>query len=113
MTSGSRRPAKRIHPSTRKCRSSAERQAIERRPVASPSFLTEAVDWELLQWLLRCPLLRIDDLATFCGVSRTTISRRLEDMETPGLIEHVTPACLAHQGTERCYHLSDLGIRVL
>lgn len=79
----------------------------------SARFAAGAIDWELLQWLLRCPFLRMEDLATFCGVSLATMCRRLETTEAQGLVEHVRAAGLTRQGIERVYHLSNQGLHLL
>ena len=79
----------------------------------SRHYRTDTIDWPLLHWLLRCPFLRVQDLAAFAGLSRSTASRRMAEMEQLGLIEWIVPACIARRGAERLYHLSNLGIYLL
>ncbi len=76
-------------------------------------FRAEALDWPLLHWLLRCPFLRVEDLAAFSGLTRSTTSRHLEDLERWGLVEWVAPACIRRRGAEKLYHLSNAGIHLL
>ncbi|HEU5347369.1 MAG TPA: helix-turn-helix domain-containing protein, partial [Ktedonobacterales bacterium] len=54
-----------------------------------------------------------EDLAAFCGVSHSTMSRCLAHLGAQGLVEWVAPACLVHSGARRLYHLSNLGINLL
>jgi predicted transcriptional regulator len=72
----------------------------------------DAVDMRLLQWLLRYPFQRAEDLALATGSSSATAYRHLIVLYNRGLIEHVMPAAL---GTGKCwlYHLSNLGLHVL
>jgi hypothetical protein len=72
-------------------------------------YRAEALDWPLLHWLLRCPFLRAVDLALFSGLSGSTTTRRLEDLERWGLVEWVAPACLTRSGAQRLYYLSNAG----
>lgn len=76
-------------------------------------YAAGTIDWELLHWLLRCPFSRMQDLATFCGVSVSTMCRRLETTGAQGLVEQVRVAGLTRQGMERVYHLSNQGLHVL
>jgi predicted transcriptional regulator len=72
----------------------------------------DAVDMRLLQWLLRYPFQRAEDLALATGSSSATAYRHLIVLHDKGLIERVMPAAL---GTGKCwlYHLSNLGLHVL
>ena len=72
----------------------------------------DAVDMRLLQWLLRYPFQRAEDLALATGNSNATLYRHLNVLHNNGLIERVMPAAL---GTAKCwvYHLSNLGLHVL
>ena len=72
----------------------------------------EDVDIRLLQWLLRYPFQRAEDLALATGSSSATVYRHLNVLHNSGLIERVMPAAL---GTAKCwlYHLSNLGLQVL
>ena len=76
-------------------------------------YRTAMLDWPLLHWLLRSPFLGAEDLAAFCGVSASTISRRLRELEERDLIEWVTPACLTERGAQWLYYLSNAGIHLL
>jgi DNA-binding MarR family transcriptional regulator len=62
---------------------------------------------KLLSWLLRYPLQRVRDLVQVLGVSHSTASRLLRQVETLGLVERVRPACLR----EDLYYLSETGRR--
>lgn len=73
-------------------------------------YRAAALDWPLLHWLLRCPFLRAVDLALFCGLSSSTATRRMEDLERWGLVECVAPACLTRRGAQRLYYLSNAGL---
>jgi len=66
----------------------------------------------LLQWLLRYPFQRAEDLALATGSSVATAYRHLTVLYNSSLVEGVIPAAL---GTGKCwlYHLSDLGLHVL
>ena len=70
------------------------------------------VDMRLLQWLLRYPFQRAEDLALATGSSSATVYRHLNVLHNNGLIERVMPPAL---GTGTCwlYHLSNLGLQVL
>lgn len=70
------------------------------------------LDIRMLQWLLRYPFQRAEDLSVAGMVSIATIYRHLRVLKNLGLIERVSPATL---GTETCwlYHLSNLGLHVL
>lgn len=72
----------------------------------------DAGDIQLLQWLLRYPFQRAEDLALVGGISIATSYRHLNVMHNRGLIERVAPAAL---GASTCwlYHLSNLGLQVL
>lgn len=70
-------------------------------------------DWPVFQWLLRCPFLTTEDLAAYCGVSHSTMSRRIANLGVQGLVEWVAPACLVHSGARRLYQLSNPGIHLL
>lgn len=72
----------------------------------------DAVDMRLLQWLLRYPFERAEDLASATGSSRATVYRHLNMLHNNGLVERVMPPAL---GTSACwlYHLSNLGLQVL
>src|SRR2546423_12928178 len=73
----------------------------------------QKLDWRLLHWLLRYPLQRVDDLVVGVArwASRATVYRRLQGLETSGLVESViakTP------GTgKQLYHLSNTGLHIL
>ncbi len=70
------------------------------------------LDMRLLQWLLRYPFQRAEDLAVAGTVSIATVYRHLGVLQSLGLIERVLPGTL---GRETCwlYHLSNLGLHVL
>ncbi len=72
----------------------------------------EEVDRRLLQWLLRYPFQRAEDLALAAGINTATAYRHLNLLHNLGLIEQVAPATL---GTSTCklYHLGNLGLHVL
>ncbi len=72
----------------------------------------DAVDLRLLQWLLRYPFQRAEDLALTIGSSLATVYRRLNMVYENNLVERLMPAAL---GTAKCwvYHLSNLGLHVL
>jgi predicted transcriptional regulator len=72
----------------------------------------DAVDMRLLQWLLRYPFQRAEDLALATVSSRATVYRHLNVLHNNGLVEHVMPPALS---TATCwlYHLSNLGLQVL
>ncbi len=79
---------------------------------AQCAALTE-IDWRLLQWLLRYPLQRADDLMVGVArwASRATVYRHLQGLEVSGLVESVVAAT---PGTgKRLYHLSNFGLHVL
>src|SRR5258706_790481 len=71
------------------------------------------IDGRLLHWLLRYPLQRVDDLMVdvIRWASRATVYRRVQGLETSGLVESViakTP------GTgKQLYYLSNLGLHVM
>jgi len=69
-------------------------------------------DIRLLQWLLRNPFQRAEDLALATGNSSATVYRHLKELHNTGLIERVMPPAL---GTGTCWlnHLSNLGLQVL
>lgn len=90
--------------------SSRNHQTTQR---SSRRYVTERIDWPALHWLLRCPFVSADDLAAFCGMTHSTMARRLKELEAYGLVEWVTPACLVHSGVRRLYHLSNAGINLL
>ena len=72
----------------------------------------DSVDMRLLQWLLRYPFQRADDLALATGSSRATVYRHLGVLHALGLLEYVMPPALgAH--TCQLYHLSNVGVQVL
>ena len=81
--------------------------------VASHRYSAATIDWPLLHWLLRCPFLSAEDMAAFCGMSHSTTTRRLAELEDRGFVEWVASACLVHSGTQRLYHLSNAGINLL
>ena len=54
----------------------------------------EDVDIRLLQWLLRYPFQRAEDLALATGISSATVYRHLNMLHNSGLIERVMPAAL-------------------
>ncbi len=70
------------------------------------------VDLRLLQWLLRYPFQRAEDLAIAMGKSLATVYRRISVQETLSLVESVMPGALG-ASTCRVYHLSNLGLHVL
>jgi predicted transcriptional regulator len=72
----------------------------------------EEVDRWLLQWLLRYPFQRAEDLALASGISSATAYRHLNLLHNLGLIEQVAPAALG-ASTCQLYHLSNLGLHVL
>ena len=86
------------------------RQVVKGSAPKARRYRAAALDWPLLHWLLRCPFLRAADLATFCGLSSSTATRRLEDLERWGLVECVAPACLTRRGAQRLYYLSNAGL---
>lgn len=88
-------------------------QTHPRRSAMPQSYDAATSDRPVFHWLLRCPFLTTEDLAVFCGVSHSTMSRRLANLGAQGLIEWVATACLVHSGARRLYHLSNLGIHLL
>ncbi len=74
--------------------------------------LLEEGDIRLLQWLLRYPFQRAEDLALATGNSSATIYRHLTTLHNEGFVERVKPPSL---GTAKCwlFHLSNLGLQVL
>jgi len=72
----------------------------------------DPVEVRKLQWLLRYPFQRAEDLALAVGTSLATAYRHIALQQQVGLIERVLPAAL---GTKACalYHLSNLGLHVL
>ena len=72
----------------------------------------EEGDIRLLQWLLRYPFQRAEDLALATGSSSATVYRHVKILYSRGLVERVMPAAL---GMGKCwlYHLSNLGLQVL
>ena len=72
----------------------------------------EDVDIRLLQWLLRYPFQRAEDLALATGSSSATVYRHLKILHNSDLIERVMPPAL---GASTCwlYHLNNLGLHVL
>jgi DNA-binding IclR family transcriptional regulator len=72
----------------------------------------DTVDLRLLQWLLRYPFQRSEDLALAIGSSSATVYRHLNVLHENGLVERVMPPAL---GMAKCwlYHLSNLGLQVL
>lgn len=68
---------------------------------------------QVLRWLLRLPMLRVDDLTVLCGASRSTIVRTIYALETRGRVEAVRPSGLAGQGVTNLYHLTDSGLKSL
>ena len=94
---------------------SRRRQSLARRTRVATShrYAAATIDWPLLHWLLRCPFLSAEDFAAFCGVSHSTMARRLTELEERSLIEWVAPACLVHSGVRRLYHLSNAGVNLL
>ena len=72
----------------------------------------DAGDLRLLQWLLRYPFQRAEDLALALASSHATVYRHLSVLHTMGLIEYVMPPALG-ANTCRLYHLSNVGLHVL
>lgn len=72
----------------------------------------QALDLQLLQWLLRYPFQRIEDLVVATGSSTATVYRHIDVLFDLKLIEAVSSAVL---GTASChlYHLSNTGLTVL
>ena len=72
----------------------------------------QPLDIQLLNWLLRYPFQRAEDLAIAVGTSIATTYRHLITQQNLGLIEGVMPGAL---GARACwlYHLSNLGLHVL
>jgi predicted transcriptional regulator len=71
------------------------------------------IDLRLLHWLLRYPLQRVDDLVVGVArwASRATVYRRVQGLETKGLVESVIPKT---PGTgKQLYHLSNLCLHVV
>ena len=73
---------------------------------------SKIADLRLLQWLLRYPFQRAEDLALAAGINSATAYRHLNVLHNLGLIERVAPAALG-ASTCRLYHLSNLGLHVL
>jgi predicted transcriptional regulator len=75
-------------------------------------YQLDAGDMRLLQWLLRYPFQRAEDLALATGSSVATAYRHLNVLYNSSLVERVIPAAL---GTGKCwlYHLNNLGLQVL
>lgn len=69
-------------------------------------------DLRLLQWLLRYPFQRAEDLALATGGSIATVYRHLNVLHDNSLVERVMPPALS---TLKCwlYHLSNSGLHVL
>jgi predicted transcriptional regulator len=74
--------------------------------------LLDAGDLRFLQWLLRYPFQRAEDLALATASSRATVYRHLGVLQTMGLIEQVMPPALGAR-TCRLYHLSNVGVQVI
>ena len=80
-----------------------------------PHSILDQLDMEdlrLLQWLLRYPFQRAEDLSLATGGSIATVYRHLNVLHDNSLVERVMPPAL---GTVKCwlYHLSKLGLHVL
>jgi len=80
-----------------------------------PHSILDQLDMEdlrLLQWLLRYPFQRAEDLALATGGSIATVYRHLNVPHDNSLVERVMPPAL---GTVKCwlYHLSNPGLLVL
>jgi len=67
------------------------------------------VNKRILQWLLRYPLQRVEDIVLALNVSTNTIYRHMTRLVEDGLIECVTPS-LGAKTTCRFYYLSNVGI---
>jgi len=70
------------------------------------------LDMRFLQWLLRYPFQRAEDLAVAGTVSSATVYRHLGVQQHLGLIECVLPGTVGTE-TSGLYHLSNLGLHVL
>jgi predicted transcriptional regulator len=72
----------------------------------------EDADLRLLQWLLRYPFQRAEDLALATGSSIATVYRHLNILHNSGLVERVMLPAL---GASTCwlYYLSNVGLQVL
>lgn len=83
-----------------------------------------------LTWLLRYPFLRAVDLAAFCQVSPSTMSRQLlglrglerrgrsparaaGSLKAPAYVEEIMPVGLARRGSQSLYYVSDWGLAAL
>jgi len=95
----------------------ADKHKTTRRRIRPPDpqeflYQLEDADLRLLQWLLRYPFQRAEDLALATGSSSATVYRHLNILHNSGLVEQVAPASL---GASTCwlYHLSNLGLQVL
>jgi predicted transcriptional regulator len=71
------------------------------------------IDWRLLQWLLRYPLQRADDLVVGVShwASRATVYRHMQELVEHGLVEQVLPKTPG--AGKWLYYLSNLGLHVL
>src|SRR2546430_1552133 len=66
----------------------------------------EEIDIRLLQWLLRYPFQRAEDLALAAGISLATAYRHLNVLQNSSIIERVAPPALG-RATCWLYHLSN------
>ena len=93
-------------------RQAAGRTITAAHVVKAGAFLAE-IDWRLLQWLLRYPMQRVDDLVLGVArwASRATVYRHMRELASRGLLECVLPKT---PGTGQwLYYLSNLGLHVL
>ncbi|HEX6482841.1 MAG TPA: replication-relaxation family protein [Ktedonobacteraceae bacterium] len=100
-----------VHESAARQHRPARRLTIE--ALAEREASLTALDWRLLYWLLRYPLQRVDDLVVGVArwASRATVYRRIQGLETSGLVESVMPKT---PGTGRqLYYLSNLGLHLV
>ncbi len=78
-------------------------------------MLITTLDQDLMQWLLRLPCLRLDDLVPLLAAhaSRTTIARHVRSLEMAGLVASVEVGAAmpySHAGQCLAYYLTNNGI---
>lgn len=71
-----------------------------------------SVDRKIVQWLLRYPFQRVEDLELALQVSPNTVYRHLTRLLESGMIEQITPS-LGAKMTCRLYYLSNAGLHNL
>ena len=81
------------------------------RPSSLDDVLTHlgTEDLEMMRWLLRYPLSRVEDLSLVRGVQPSTTYRHIARLEQLYVVERVRPPLLGARSCE-LYHLSNLGV---